>query len=92
MKVASIFLFGSYATGKMRRDSDLDLVVISANFKKVDFMQRLILLSHAQGASKITRSVPMDVIGYTPEEFKNAGKESIIMRRAKKEGKAIYQA
>ncbi|GBE16239.1 nucleotidyltransferase domain protein [bacterium BMS3Abin15] len=90
IKVKGVFLFGSYITGKTDRNSDLDFVVISSNFKKMEFMKRLILLSHVQGASKITRSVPMDIIGYTPEEFKNIDKESIIMRRAKREGKMIY--
>lgn len=90
INVNGVFLFGSYARGEARNDSDLDVVVISPDFKKMEFMKRLILLSHAQGKSKITRSVPMDIIGYTPEEFKNIGKESIIMRRAKREGKMIY--
>ena len=92
IKVDGLFLFGSYATGKVREDSDLDLIIISPDFKKMEFMKRLILLSHVQGASKLTRSVPMDIIGYTPEEFENIDKESIIMRRAKREGKMIFSA
>ena len=92
IKVDGVFLFGSYATGKVREDSDLDLIIISPDFKKMEFMKRLILLSHVQGASKLTRSVPMDIIGYTPEEFENIDKESIIMRRAKREGKMIFSA
>ncbi len=90
INVNGIFLFGSYARGEAQRDSDLDVVVISPDFKKMEFMKRLILLSHIQGKSKITRSVPMDIIGYTPEEFKNIDKESVIMRRAKKEGRMIF--
>ncbi len=92
IKPEGVFLFGSYATGKIREDSDIDLIVISSDFEKIDFMKRLILLSHVQGANKLTRSTPMDIIGYTPKEFKNIGKESIIMRQAKKEGKMIYRA
>jgi hypothetical protein len=52
-------------------------------------MKRLELLSHVQGANQLTRSVPMDIIGYTPEEFKNINKESMIMKRAKKEGRFL---
>ncbi len=33
----------------------------------------------------------MDIIGYTSEEFKNIDKESVIMKRAKREGKMIYK-
>lgn len=86
IKVNGIFLFGSYATGKNREDSDLDFIVISPDFKKMDFMKRLELLSHVQGADPVTRSIPMDIIGYTPEEFKTIDKESTIMKRAKEEG------
>jgi len=91
IKVRGVFLFGSYATGKVHKDSDLDFVVVSPDFKKVDFIKRMELLSHVQGASKITRSVPMDIIGYTPEEFANIDKESVIMKQAKRDGRMIFQ-
>lgn len=92
IRVKGIFLFGSYATGKIHKDSDIDFIVLSPDFKKIAFIKRLELLSHVQGKSKINRSVPMDIFGYTPEEFKEIDKESIIMRRVKKEGKMIYQS
>lgn len=92
IRVKLVFLFGSYATGKVRKDSDIDVIIVSPDFKKMEFIKRLELLSHVQGASALTRSVPMDIIGYTPEEFENIDKESIVMRRAKREGKVIYKA
>lgn len=90
IRVKGVFLFGSQATGRAREDSDVDLIVISPDFKKIAFIKRLEMLSHFRQAD-ITRSVPMDILGYTPEEFKEIGKESIIMRQAKKEGKMIYK-
>lgn len=90
IRVKGIFLFGSYASDKVSKDSDLDFIVISPDFRKMQFMKRLELLSHVQGADPITCSVPMDIIGYTPNEFENIDKESVIMRRAKKEGKMIF--
>ncbi|MBI5701106.1 nucleotidyltransferase domain-containing protein [Candidatus Saganbacteria bacterium] len=89
IRVNGVFLFGSFATGKTHKDSDIDFIVISPDFKKMQFMKRLELLSHIQGADPVTRSVPMDIIGYTPEEFKNIDKKSIIMKKAKKEGKFL---
>lgn len=89
IRVRNVFLFGSYATGKMHKDSDIDIAVISPDFKKMNFMKRLEMLSGFR-QSAITRSVPMDIIGYTPEEFKNIDKKSVIMRRAKKEGRMIF--
>lgn len=75
---------------KVNKDSDLDFIVISPDFRKMQFMKRLELLSHVQGVDPITCSVPMDIIGYTPNEFENIDKESVIMRQAKKEGKMIF--
>lgn len=91
IKVKGVFLFGSYATGKVNKDSDIDFIVLSPDFKKIAFIKRLEFLSRVQGAVRITRSVPMDIFGYTPEEFEEIDKESIIMRQAKKEGKMIYK-
>ena len=90
IRVKGVFLFGSYATGKIREDSDLDLIVLSPDFKKINFIKRSEMLSRFR-KDKMTRSIPMDIFGYTPEEFKNIDKESVIMRRAKREGKMIYK-
>ena len=91
IRVKGVFLFGSYATGRAGEDSDLDFIVISPDFKNMQFMKRLELLSHVQGANPITRSIPMDVIGYTPKEFNGIDKESIVMKKAKEEGKSIIK-
>jgi len=88
-RVEGVFLFGSCATGKAKEDSDIDLVIISSDFKGIDFLKRLEFLS-ALRSSNMTRSVSMDIIGYTPQEFENIEKESIVMRRAKREGKMVY--
>jgi predicted nucleotidyltransferase len=87
INVKKVILFGSAARGKMHRDSDIDLIILSPDFKKMEFMERLILLSRLRGGMK--KSAPMDIFGYTPEEFKKLSKESIILKEAKKEGKVI---
>jgi predicted nucleotidyltransferase len=89
IKVEKILLFGSYAKENYNEDSDIDLIVISSDFKNMNFLERLEMLSSFR-KSKLTQSVAMDIIGYTPEEFKNISKESIIMRKAIKEGKIVY--
>ena len=89
IKIEKIFLFGSYAKGNYDEDSDIDLIVISSDFKNMNFLKRLEMLSSVR-KSKLTQSVAMDIIGYTPEEFRNISKKSIIMRKAIKEGKIIY--
>lgn len=89
IKIEAVFLFGSYAKGNFNENSDIDLIIVSPDFKKIDFLKRLEMLSSFR-KNKLTRSVAMDIIGYTPKEFKNIDKESIIMREVKKEAKMLY--
>ena len=91
IKVKGVFLFGSYVRGEAGKHSDVDIIIISPDFEKMSFIKRLELLSCLR-RSKITRSIPMDILGYTPEEFNEIDKESIVMKEAKKEGKMIYKA
>jgi hypothetical protein len=58
-------IFGSYAQGRATKDSDLDLLIISDDFKKMDLWERLCLLGRARKG--ICR--PMEILGLTREEF-----------------------
>jgi len=87
INVKKVILFGSAARGKMHRDSDIDLIILSPDFKKMEFMERLILLSRLREGMK--KSAPMDIFGYTPEEFEKLSKESVVLKEAKKEGRVI---
>jgi len=58
-----IFLFGSFAWGKPRKDSDIDLLVVKKGIK-----------SMRQAAEDIDRTlfdrqVAMDILVYSPEHF-----------------------
>lgn len=68
IKVDGAFIFGSYATGKVREDSDLDCIIISRDFKKINYLKRLQLLSRARRGLAV--NMAMDIFGYTPQEFK----------------------
>lgn len=87
IKIDKVILFGSMARGGAHRDSDIDLIIISPDFKKVDFMERLIWLSKMRTSQFISRA--MDIFGYTKEEFEKLSKESIVLGEAKKEGRII---
>lgn len=65
VEVKRIFLYGSYALGRVTEDSDIDLLVVSNDFKGIDLWERLCLL----GRARIGIKKPMEIIGLTEEEF-----------------------
>lgn len=87
--VDGVLLFGSYAWGKPTKHSDVDLVVISRDFKRKRFGDRLQWLSHMR--DEVTYQIAMDVVGYTPQEFTDIETRSAIMAKAKREGRWIYR-
>jgi predicted nucleotidyltransferase len=74
IKPQKIILFGSYANGTSREDSDIDLVVISKDFKSLNLRERLEILGLAAG--RVLE--PIEALGYTPEEVKNVSPVSIL--------------
>jgi predicted nucleotidyltransferase len=66
---SQIFLFGSYATGRQRLDSDLDLCVIAK-----DYTQRPIEMMHIiRDAIADKTKLPIDLLVFKTDEFeKNA--------------------
>ena len=62
---ARIVLFGSYRNGTPREDSDIDLLVISNDFARMNLRERLELLGVAAGRV----FEPIAALGYTPEEI-----------------------
>jgi uncharacterized protein len=65
--VQKIYLFGSYASGKANSDSDIDILVISDDFKKMTSLNIGSLLFRK--AAKIPGD--LQPIGYTYEEVQN---------------------
>jgi predicted nucleotidyltransferase len=67
INIDRIILFGSHADKTADEDSDIDLVVISENFKDMDYWQRIDVLSDA--IADVFK--PIEAIGMTQEEFDN---------------------
>lgn len=87
LRIKKVIIFGSAARGEMNRDSDIDVIVLSPDFKTMDFVERTAFLNrNRQGLS---RRVPMDIIGYTPEEFEKLARESTTLFEAQKEGMVL---
>ena len=66
IRPARILLYGSQATGTAREGSDIDLIVISGDWKKYNHRQRLELLGIA--SARILE--PVQAQGFTPSEIR----------------------
>jgi len=86
-KPERIILFGSGATGRMTRDSDLDLLVIERGFKSQ--REERTRLRKALG----DLGIPVDVFAMTLEHFEETkGVIGGLAYPANKYGKVIYEA
>ncbi|KPL04419.1 MAG: hypothetical protein AMJ90_00915 [candidate division Zixibacteria bacterium SM23_73_2] len=85
--IEKVILFGSVIRGKQKRWSDIDLAVISDDFKKMNFHKRLVLLGMIAWQAKITE---IEALGYTPDEYKNATQLDFL-GEIKRTGKIIYK-
>lgn len=82
-----IVLYGSYAKGNPNKWSDLDLIVVSPDFKKYSQLKRSILLSKAT----VNLAESIEAFGYTPEEIPNKENSTpALWDIARKTGKVVY--
>jgi uncharacterized protein len=79
--IKKMILFGSRASGKITRHSDIDLILVSPKFrgrKRLDRSPPLYL--------KWDLHYPVDLICLTPEEFSRKKKQIGIIKQAVEEG------
>lgn len=74
-------LFGSRATGKAKKYSDVDLVLVSPKFRNLDFVER-----GAKMYDYWDLDYPVDFLCYTPDEFKKLSKNATLVREAVEKG------
>ncbi|MEK6948796.1 MAG: nucleotidyltransferase domain-containing protein [Nanoarchaeota archaeon] len=79
--IDNMILFGSRVKGKKGKDTDIDLIIVSQKFRKLDFFQR-----GAKMYDYWDLRYPVDFLCYTPEEFNKLKKQITIVREAVKEG------
>lgn len=72
-----IYLFGSFVRGDWLVDSDIDLVVVSPGLRDVPWHERYPLLRRM-----MPPDIPTDILAYTPEEFEEVRRRSVIIMDA----------
>jgi len=87
LRVSKIIIFGSHAMGKASKESDIDIVVISEDFRKKDIFKRVNLIKDAEIATIKKFMIPLDIIMLTPEEFKS---ETSLIADYARNGEVVY--
>ena len=71
--VEKAYIFGSTAKGNRLEESDVDLIIVSKAFRGMSMLERLYLLH------KLWKNpIDLQVLAYTPEEYKEASQLSLI--------------
>ena len=86
IRIERAILFGSYARGKAKRYSDVDIAIISADFQMLSPIERLVLLGKVAwkvGATEI------EALGFTPEEYKRTNRFDFLYE-IKRKGKVVF--
>ena len=78
--INKMFLFGSQAKGTTKKDSDIDLIIVSKNFENKKSFRRAPELYHIW-----EYPYNVDIICLTPEEFELKKKYIGIIKEASKE-------
>ncbi|MBI5873244.1 MAG: nucleotidyltransferase domain-containing protein [Candidatus Omnitrophica bacterium] len=86
IQVERVILFGSYASGSFRKDSDFDMAVISRDFETMSILEKISLFSK----TSIAVDSRVELKGFGSDEFLNPEKGS-LMEMIKQYGKTMYQ-
>jgi predicted nucleotidyltransferase len=89
VKLNRIVLFGSYAKNEQTVDSDIDLIIVSKNFRNDSYLKRIDKVLNLNSALVKSIKKPFDVLLYSDVEWNDSA--TIMIREAKKNGKTLYR-
>lgn len=81
INVDKLILFGSRAKGSSHKNSDFDIMVISKDFRKIKWYKRPVKLY-----TMWKENYPIDILCYTPEEFRKRTNKIGIVSEALQTG------
>lgn len=80
-----VILFGSQAKGSAQSESDVDLIIVSEDFRVIRSFERSARMYDYWDAF-----IPVDFICYTPDEFERLKKRISLVSEALREGIVLY--
>ncbi|MBM3404887.1 MAG: nucleotidyltransferase domain-containing protein [Bacteroidetes bacterium] len=72
IKIENLVLFGSHVSGTAREESDIDLIIVSNDFKGKDLFDRCNMTLAAEMKTRKRFLVSMDILTMTPEEYRQS--------------------
>ena len=87
LRLNKLVLFGSYARRRFRKDSDIDLIVVSRDFRKRSYNQRIKIMEGINRMLVNALDKPVDLFYFSDEEWRRG--HSLIIEEAKTSGKSI---
>jgi len=82
--VSQIIMFGSQVKGTVKKDSDLDIIILSKDFEGKDIFEKVKMAQGLHRALIKQLLLPLDILYYSPSEWKKS--YSLIVDIAKNEG------
>jgi predicted nucleotidyltransferase len=71
VRIERPILFGTQARGTVHEDSDVDVALVSPDFRDKDIFERVELVKKADMATTMKFIVPLDLVMLTPEEYES---------------------
>jgi predicted nucleotidyltransferase len=73
INVSEIIVFGSHAIGCAAANSDIDIVIVSNDFRNKNIFQRVEMIGDTHAATISEFMIPLDILLKTPEEIAGIG-------------------
>jgi len=88
INIDKIVIFGSFIKGKLRKDSDIDVIIVSRDFRGKSIFERVKMTSGLGRELVKKLKMPFDLIYYSDEEWEK--EDFLIINEAKEKGEVIH--
>lgn len=89
ISLEKIILFGSYANENYDKNSDIDFIIISRDFKNKSLLEKAKLMGSLDWELIKNTDSAFDVLYYSSDDWKYS--DSLILNEARKNGRLIFE-
>lgn len=89
LHVRKIILFGSQVKGRATVQSDIDVIIVSDDFRDMDIFKRAELTKDAEIMTIRKYMIPFDIITMTPEELES---DNSLISDYARNGEVVFAA